>query len=75
MDYKENFDTLSGFLSTANQIKSDYNHPQTNVRVYKFNDIHDDMKKKYWSKHSVEKLSKNFAGYARNTSDLSMLNQ
>lgn len=56
-EYKEKFETLSNFLGSANEIKNAYNLPK-NVRINKFGDLHDDIKKKYWTKHSIDKLSR-----------------
>jgi hypothetical protein len=56
-EYKEKLEKLSNFLISANEIKNVYNLPK-NVRINKFGDIHDDIKKNYWTKHSIEKISR-----------------
>lgn len=57
-EYKHRLETLCNSISSANDIEKNYSLPK-NVRINKFSDIHDDLKKNFWSKHSVQKLSMN----------------
>ena len=57
-DYKDELDKLSNNISSANKIENNYSLPK-DVRINKFSSIHEDWRKKFWSKNSIEKLSRN----------------
>jgi len=65
-EYKDKFETLSEFLTTANRINEEH-VPRKDIRKNKYSEMHDDMKKLYWSKHSVQKLSRIKGAPNRNT--------
>lgn len=56
-DYHDKLESLSKNLFKSSEINNEYKLP-TNVRIHKYRDLHEDIKKKFWSKHSVEELSK-----------------
>lgn len=58
IEYHEKLDTLSKNLFKASEIKGEYIMP-SNIRLNKYYNLHEVIKEKYWSKHSIEELSKN----------------
>jgi hypothetical protein len=70
-DYNEKLDILSKNLFKVSEIKNEYHLP-SNLRINKYSNLHEEMKKRFWSNH-VEELSK-YKRDRKNTKETTSVN-